>query len=88
MAGGHIRWTKIAQGLSGRLGEFTARYAGPTRPRGHQIVVERTDGTSATGFMTPQGEPLNSETIISNEAYLRKHMAAMLRRFASAVPHY
>ena len=87
-AGGHICWTKIAQGLSGRLGGFTARYAGPARPRGHQIVVECTDGTSATGFMTPQGEPLNPETIISNKAHLRKHMAAMLRRFASAVPHY
>jgi hypothetical protein len=31
MAGGHICWTKVAQGLSGRLGEFTARYGGPTR---------------------------------------------------------
>ena len=88
MAGGHIRWTKIARGLSGRLGEFTARYAGRTRPRGHHIVVELNDGTSATGFMTPQGEPLRPEAIISNKAQLRKHMAAMLRRFASAVPHY
>jgi len=88
MAGGHICWTKIAQGLSGRLGEFTARYAGPTRPRGHHIVVELNDGTSATGFMTPQGEPLKPEAIISNKAHLRKHMAAMLRRFASAVPYY
>jgi hypothetical protein len=87
-AGGHICWTKIAQGLSGRLGGFTARYAGPAQPRGHQIVVECTDGTSATGFMTPQGEPLKPEAIISNKAHLRKHMAAMLRRFASAVPHY
>ncbi|OAN58663.1 hypothetical protein [Sphingobium sp. TCM1] len=88
MAGGHICWTKIARGLSGRLGEFTARYAGPARPRGHHIVVELNEGTSATGFMTPQGEPLKPETIISNKAHLRKHMAAMLRRFASAVPHY
>ena len=87
-AAGHICWTKIAQGLSGRLGEFSARYAGPARPRGHSIVVELADGTSATGFMTPQGEPLKPETIISNKAHLRKHMAAMLRRFASAVPHY
>jgi hypothetical protein len=88
MAGGHICWTKVAQGLSGRLGEFTARYGGPARPRGHQIVVELTDGTSATGFMTPQGDLLKPEAIISNKAHLRKHMAAILRRFASAIPHY
>lgn len=88
MAGGHICWTKVAQGLSGRLGEFIARYGGPARPRGHQIVVELTDGTSATGFMTPQGDLLKPEAIISNKAHLRKHMAAMLRRFASAIPHY
>lgn len=88
MAGGHICWTKVAQGLSGRLGEFIARCGGPARPRGHQIVVELTDGTSATGFMTPQGDLLKPEAIISNKAHLRKHMAAMLRRFASAIPHY
>ncbi|WP_041391874.1 hypothetical protein [Sphingobium sp. SYK-6] len=88
MAGGHICWTKVAQGLSGRLGEFIARYAGPARPRGHQIVVELTNGASANGFMTPQGERLKPEAIISNKAHLRKHMAAMLRRFASAIPHY
>lgn len=88
MAAGHICWTKVAQGLSGRLGEFIARYAGPAQPRGHQIVVDLTDGTSAIGFMTPQGERLKPEAIISNKAHLRKHMAAMLRRFASAIPHY
>lgn len=28
LASGHIRWTKLAQGLSGRLGEFVVRSAG------------------------------------------------------------
>ncbi|MGC7532595.1 hypothetical protein ACPWML_26610, partial [Pandoraea pneumonica] len=26
MAAGHIRWSKVIQGLSGKLGEFTARH--------------------------------------------------------------
>ncbi len=86
MASGHIRWTKIAQGLSGRLGEFATRYAGPAQPRGHRIVVELKDGKSALGFMTPQGEPLVPETVITSKAHLRKAMTIMLRRFAAAVP--
>jgi hypothetical protein len=48
--------------------------------------VELADGVPATGFMTPQGEPLLPETIISNKAHLRSEMTAMLRRFAAAIP--
>jgi hypothetical protein len=39
LAGGHIRWTRLAQGLSGRLGEFVTRYAGKAQPRGHRIIA-------------------------------------------------
>lgn len=88
LAGGHIRWTKLAQGLSGRLGEFVTRYAGKAQPRGHRIIVELHDGELAIGFMTPQGELLNPEEIITNKAHMRRHMAGMLRRFASAIPHH
>lgn len=88
LAGGHIRWTKLAQGLSGRLGEFVARYAGKAQPRGHRLVIELRDGEPATGFMTPQGEPLSPEAIITNKAHMRRHMAGMLRRFAAAIPHH
>ncbi|HEX7783440.1 MAG TPA: hypothetical protein VF509_11600 [Sphingobium sp.] len=88
LASGHIRWTKIAQGLSGRLGEFATRYAGPAQPRGHRIVVELKDGKLASGFMTPQGEPLVPETVITNKAHLRKAMTIMLRRFAAAIPQH
>ena len=88
LAGGHIRWTKLAQGLSGRLGEFVARYAGKAQPRGHRIVIELRDGDPAIGFMTPQGKLLSPEAIITNKDHMRRHMAGMLRRFASAIPHH
>lgn len=86
MASGHIRWSRMAKGLSGRLGEFATRYAGPVAPRRHRIIVELADGVPATGFMTPQGKPLLPEAIISNKAHLRREMTAMLRRFAAAIP--
>lgn len=88
LAGGHIRWTKLAQGLSGRLGEFVARYADKAQPRGHRLVIELRDGDPAIGFMTPQRELLNPEPIITNKAHMRRHMAAMLRCFAAAIPHH
>lgn len=88
LASGHVRWTRLAQGLSGRLGEFVARYAGKAQPRGHRLVIELRDGEPATGFVTPQGEPLSPEAIITNKAHMRRHMAGMLRRFASAIPHH
>lgn len=88
LASGHIRWTKLAQGLSGRLGEFVVRYAGKAQPRGHRIFMEMRDSELAAGFMTPQGELLSPEVIITNKAHMRRHMAAMLRRFAAAIPHH
>src|SRR3546814_16735263 len=54
---GHIRWGKAVNGLTGRLGEFTARYAGKLPPRGHRIVIETADGKPAPGFVTARGEP-------------------------------
>lgn len=85
-AAGHIRWGKVAVGLTGRLGEFTARYDGPAEPKGHRIVVQLPDGTPADGFRTVLGEPLEPERIISNRAKLRPVMTDMLRAFAAALP--
>ena len=84
-AGGHIRWGKVAPGLTGRLGDFTARYAGPVQPRGHRIVVEDGSGTLATGYFTPTGAQLVPETTISSKARMREAMAAQLRQFAAAL---
>ena len=81
---GHIRWGKAVKGLTGRLGEFTARYAGKLPARGHRIVVETSDGEPADGFVTTQGEPLAWETVITNRAQLRSAMAARLRAFGGA----
>ena len=85
-ASGHIRWGKAIQGLTGKLGEFTARYGGPAPPRGHRILIEHSSGTPAIGFATVDGVPLDPEWIISNRARLRAEMAAMLRAFAAALP--
>lgn len=81
---GHIRWGKAVNGLTGRLGEFTARYAGKLPPRGHRIVIETADGKPAAGFVTARGEPLAWETVIANRARLRSTMAARLRAFGGA----
>lgn len=81
---GHIRWGKATKGLTGRLGEFTARYTGKLPAGGHRIVVETPDGCPALGFVSVQGEPLPYETIIGNRAHLRKAMAARLRAFGGA----
>lgn len=85
-ASGHIRWGKAIAGLTGRLGEFTACYAGPARPKGHRIVIEREGGAPATGLADALGARLDPERIISNKSHLRKEMAAMLRTFAAAIP--
>src|SRR3546814_4410879 len=58
---GHIRWGKAVNGLTGRLGEFTARYAGKLPPRGHRIVIETADGKPAAGFVTARSEEHTSE---------------------------
>lgn len=84
-ASGHIRWGKVTQGLYGRLGEFTARYTGPHRPRAHRVIVEVAPGLAATGYRSPAGRMLESDLIISNRARLRAEMTTLLRQFAAAL---
>jgi hypothetical protein len=86
LASGHIRWSKAIAGLSGKLGVFTARYAGPAKPSGHRIVVLGPDGRLAYGLETVAGTPLDPERIISNRGRLRSELTAMLRTFAAAMP--
>ena len=84
LGAGHIRWGKAVKGLTGKLGEFTARYAGKLPAGGHRIVVEAQDGRPAWGYVSVHGEPLSPETVIGNRAHLRKTMAARLRVFGGA----
>ncbi len=84
-AAGHIRWSKMAAGLSGRLGDFTARYAGPAAPRGHRILVEDASGRLALGYRTGLGRDLQPEIVISNRSHARTAMADLLRQYAAAL---
>lgn len=84
-AAGHIRWSKMAAGLSGRLGDFTVRYAGPARPRGHRIIVEDAAGMPASGYRTAHGRALDPELVIGNKSHLRAAMADLLRQYAAAL---
>ncbi|WP_242128654.1 hypothetical protein [Sphingobium sp. Sx8-8] len=84
LGAGHIRWGKAVKGLTGKLGEFTARYAGKRPNGGHRIVIETADGLPATGYVSAHGEPLSPEAVIGNRAHLRKTMAARLRAFGGA----
>ncbi|WP_342803789.1 hypothetical protein [Novosphingobium album (ex Liu et al. 2023)] len=84
LGAGHIRWGKAVKGLTGKLGEFTARYAGKLPAGGHRIVVETPGGQPAEGYVTVQGEPLSPETVIGNRSHLRQAMAARLRAFGGA----
>lgn len=84
-AAGHIRWSKVAAGLSGRLGEFTSRYAGPVQPRGHRIIIEDGSGALARGIRSPRGDLLEPEIVISNRARLRPAMTDLLRQFAAGL---
>lgn len=86
MASGHIRWGKVIQGLTGRLGDFTARYAGRAPERGHLIAIEHAGGIPASGFMTPAGEQLDPCIRFSNKSRTRAVMAQALRTFAAAMP--
>jgi|GEM_PF-694578 len=93
---GHIRWSKAIHGLTGKLGEFTARYAGPVAPseaatgmttgsrRGHLIRIEVDGGRAASGYATSAGTPLDSGIVITNKTHLRREMARALRAFAGA----
>jgi hypothetical protein len=81
---GHIRWSKASKGLTARLGEFTARYAGPAPDRGHLIRVCLDDGTRAEGFVTADHAPLSADIRISSKARLRQEMTEALRSFGGA----
>jgi hypothetical protein len=84
LGAGHIRWGKVAKGLTARLGEFTARYAGKAPGRGHRIVVQLQNGEPAEGFVTVRGDRLQPEILITNQKHLRASMAASLRAFGGA----
>lgn len=81
---GHIRWGKVIHGLTGKLGEFTARYAGPVSPRGHLIRIEIPSGSPADGYATSSGALLSPDIVISNKSHLRREMAQALRAFCGA----
>ena len=82
---GHIRWSKLAQGLAGKLGEFTARYAGKAASgRGHTIVVETAPGVPARGYVTADGDTLDPHIAFGNKARMRQEMATALRAFGGA----
>ena len=82
---GHIRWSKVINGLTGKLGEFTARYGGKATPRGHRIVIKIAPGVAATGYVDAAGIPLAPVVGISNKTHLRIEMARALRSFAAAI---
>lgn len=86
IAPGHIRWSKALQGLTGRLGDFTARYAGRAPGRGHLVVIEHASGIPANGFMTPHGDALDPCILFSNKSRMRMVMTQALRTFAAAMP--
>jgi hypothetical protein len=81
LGAGHIRWGKAIKGLTGKLGEFTARHVGPAPRRGHLIRIEAERGTLAEGYATSTGERLATEITVSNKTNIRREMAAALRAF-------
>lgn len=81
---GHIRWGKVAKGLSAKLGELTVRYDGKHPQLGHRIIVELAGGKPAIGFVTTSGEKLSPETYVSNRKHLRPAMTSCLRQFGGA----
>lgn len=81
---GHIRWGKAIKGLTGKLGEFTAKHVGPAPRRGHLIRIEVEGGELAHGYATSAGEPLTPEITVSNKTNIRREMAAALRAFGGA----
>lgn len=82
---GHIRWGKVIQGLSGKLGEFTARHVGAA-PGGGQLVRVEVGGRPATGFATASGLALAPEIVVRSKSRLRAELTAALRTFAAATP--
>ena len=86
LAAGHIRWGKAIHGLTGKLGEFTARHVGPAPGGGHLVRVETTAGTLATGYADANGVALAPEIIVRSKARIRASIASTLRAFAAATP--
>ena len=84
LGAGHIRWGKAIKGLTGKLGEFTARHVGPAPRRGYLIRIEAEGGELARGYATSAGEPLAPEIIVSNKTNIRREMATALRTFGGA----
>ena len=84
LGAGHIRWGKAIKGLTGKLGEFTARHVGPAPRRGYLIRIEAEGGELARGYATSAGEPLAPEIIVSNKTNIRREMATALRAFGGA----
>lgn len=85
VSAGHIRWSKLAQGISGKLGEFAVRYGGKAMDgRGHVIIVETAAGAPATGFVTADGHLLDPRITFGSKARMRQEMAGALRSFGGA----
>ncbi len=86
MGAGHIRWGKVIHGHIGKLGEFTARHAGPAPAGGHLVRVEFADGRLAVGYAAADGSPMSPEIVITSKSRLRPAIATALRTFAAATP--
>lgn len=84
MGAGHIRWGKVIHGHIGKLGEFTARYAGPAPAGGHLVRVEFNDGQLAHGYAAADGSPMPPEIVVASKARLRSAIATALRSFSAA----
>jgi hypothetical protein len=84
LGAGHIRWSKRAKGLSGRLGEFTARADPSQTGRGARILITAEGGVPATGFATSGGAILSAEIDITSKARMKAEMERALRAFGAA----
>lgn len=92
LGAGHIRWSKRALGLTGKLGEFVVRYAGRHPAGGHLLRVSLIDASidptvgasPAEGFVTSGNVRLSPHVRFSNKAHMRREMALALRAFGSA----
>lgn len=83
-AAGHIRWSKAIHGLEAKLGEFSARYEGAAGRGLHLVTLRKSDGSIATGYVSPNGRGLDPRINISNKARLKREITFALRSFAAA----
>lgn len=84
LGAGHTRWGKAIQGLTGKLGEFTALHVGPAPLRGHLVCTETKAGEPAHGYATSAGVSLEPNIAVSNKASIRREIAAALRASGGA----